>query len=78
VVVGQHLEIAELPPGQLKAGHEAIARVAHDMGIEAFDLEGQEDSSALYRDNIHPSQAGQARMAARLLTRIQAALGADR
>ena len=78
VLVAQHLETEELPPRRAKEGHAAIARVAHEMGIEAFDLEGQGDSSALYRDTIHPNQAGQAHMAARLLSAIQADLDAVR
>jgi hypothetical protein len=78
VVLAQHLSLAELPPGRPEKGHDAIAKVAHDGGIEPFDLEGKDSSAALFRDAIHPNQAGQALIAGRLLPAIQAALGVAR
>jgi lysophospholipase L1-like esterase len=76
VVLAQHLALAELPPGHLEEGHDAIAKVARGSGIEPFDIEGTGASSALYRDAIHPNQAGQAFLAARLLPEIREALTA--
>jgi hypothetical protein len=76
VVLAQHLDLAELPPGHLEQGHDAIAKAARDAGVEPFDIEGQGTSSALYRDHIHPNQAGQALIAARLLPAIREPLHA--
>jgi lysophospholipase L1-like esterase len=78
VVLAQHLTLAELPPGRLEEGHDAIAKTARDAGVEPFDLEGTGASAALYRDHIHTNQAGQAFMAARLLPAIRVALGATK
>jgi hypothetical protein len=74
VVVAQHLEMAELPPGHAHEGHDAIAKVARAGLVEPFDIEGSGASAALYRDNIHPNRAGQALIAVRLLPAIRAAL----
>jgi len=74
VLLAQHLERAELPPGRLQEGHAAIAKVARENGVEPFDIEGNEASAALYRDNIHPNQAGQALIARRLLSAIRDAV----
>jgi lysophospholipase L1-like esterase len=78
VVLAQHLGLAELPPGGLEEGHDAIAKTARDAGVEPFDIERTGASSALYRDGIHPNQAGQAFIAARLLPAILEALGSTR
>ena len=78
VVLAQHLTLAELPPGHLQEGHDAIAKVARDAGVVPFDLEGTPASAALYRDDIHPNQAGQAFIAARLLPAIREALAATK
>jgi GDSL-like Lipase/Acylhydrolase family len=78
VVLAQHLVLPELPPGYLEEGHDAIAKVARDAGVEPFDLEGKGTSPALYRDRIHPNQAGQAFIAARLLPAIREALHATK
>lgn len=77
VLLGQHLEVTELPPAHPTLGHDAIARAAREAGVEPFDIEGDGASSALYRDNIHPNQAGQAFMAARLLPAILTAQSAE-
>ena len=78
VVLAQHLTLAELPPGRLEEGHDAIAKTARDAGVEPFDLEGTGASAALYRDHIHTNQAGQAFIAARLLPAIREALAATK
>jgi hypothetical protein len=74
VILAQHLDLQELPPGHLEEGHDAIAKVAREAGVEPFDLEGKDASAALFRDHIHPNQAGQALIANRLLAAIQATL----
>jgi hypothetical protein len=78
VVLGQHLEVGELPLGHPQHGHDAIAKVARDAGVEPFDIEGTGASAALYRDHIHTNQAGQAFIAARLLPAIREALAATK
>jgi lysophospholipase L1-like esterase len=78
VVLGQHLEVGELPPGHPQHGHDAIAKVARDAGVEPFDIEGTGASAALYRDHIHTNQAGQAFIAARLLPALREALAATK
>jgi hypothetical protein len=78
VILGQHLEVGELPPAHAKEGHEAIAMTARAAEVEPFDIEGTGVSSDVYRDNIHPNQAGQALIATRLLTAVLAALDKPR
>jgi lysophospholipase L1-like esterase len=78
VVLAQHLTLVELPPGHLEEGHDAIAKIARDNGVEPFNIEGTGASSALYRDAIHPNQAGQAFLATRLLPAIREALTATK
>ena len=74
VLLAQHLEHAELPPAHPKQGHDAIAKVAREAGVQPFDIEGTGPSSAFYCDEIHPNRAGQALIADRLLTPIRAAV----
>jgi lysophospholipase L1-like esterase len=70
VLLAQHLELAELLPGRVQVGHEAIGRAARNMGITPFDLEGQGTPVHFYRDSIHPNQAGNELIATRLLSAI--------
>jgi hypothetical protein len=71
VLVAQHLEAVELPPGQPKVGHQAIALATRKAGVQPFDLEGSGATAQLYRDNIHPNAAGQAWIAARIREEIE-------
>jgi hypothetical protein len=74
VLVAQHLEAAELPPGQPNVGHQAIAQTAREAGVEPFDLERSGATQQLYRDNIHPNVAGQAWIATRIREAIKEVL----
>jgi hypothetical protein len=78
VILAQHLEVGELPPAHAREGHDAIAMTARAAGVEPFDIEGTGASSDVYRDNIHPNQAGQALIATRLLPAVLASLDKPR
>jgi len=77
VLLAQHLELTELPPGHPKVGHDAIAQTARGAGVEPFDLEVAGATPSLYRDHIHPNAAGQAWIAARLEEAIRVSLQGD-
>ncbi len=70
VLIAQHLERGEAP-GREREGHEAIARVATAEHVPVIQL-GPAFARAIsegrnpYRDEIHPTQAGQALLASAL------------
>jgi hypothetical protein len=78
VIVAQHLKRSELA-GEPERGHDEIARVTKEQGVEPLTL-GPAFAAALgrgdrpYHDDIHPSAAGQRVMAEALYEPILASL----